>query len=431
MAALLLTAVFGTAVRALALESTIPRPTEASIPDPTLQLPEITEPPSPSVVKELLRRADVETVLVAPDNTCGYVSGLLGAAYTCGNTNGYCAFITTAAFGAVACCNSGGCDFRTDCRDREQISDGDCGNGCMNDIYTVKCSEASLPYCGTIRFSSSITDYFCHSLSYSTPMNALTTWIGEADGRKYSQVVVTLSSDALTSVGTSARGSGSATATGASGSSGSSSGDSSGGSSGSSSGGSGGGSSTNIGAIVGGAVGGVAVLALIGFGIWFLVRRSNKNKAAAVAPPPGPAPYPQMQQSPPPGGPSPGPMGVAGHQSVYNPQYPQQPGQQYPSPEGYMSPGAGYFPNQEKPGDPYITHASVQPSSPVSQVTDPRMSIQPSSPTSTVNSFQPQHTGGYQAPTPTVPSTVYEAGGDAVGTQGPNANHRGQFHELS
>ena len=40
--------------------------------------------------------------------------------------------------------------------------------------------------------------------------------------------------------------------------------------------------STPIGAIVGGAVGGVAVLALIGFGIWFIRRRNRKDKAAAV-----------------------------------------------------------------------------------------------------------------------------------------------------
>lgn len=78
MASLLLAAAFGAAVRAAALESTIAQPTDASITLQTAQVPQVTEPPSPAAVHELLRRADVETVLVGPDNTCGYVSGLLG-----------------------------------------------------------------------------------------------------------------------------------------------------------------------------------------------------------------------------------------------------------------------------------------------------------------------------------------------------------------
>lgn len=68
----------------------------------------------------------------------GATHDFVGAAYTCGNTNGYCAFYTTAGFGAVACCGDGSCDFRTDCKDQGQIAAGDCNNGCMNDIYTVK-----------------------------------------------------------------------------------------------------------------------------------------------------------------------------------------------------------------------------------------------------------------------------------------------------
>ncbi len=61
-------------------------------------------------------------------------------------------------------------------------------------------------------------------------------------------------------------------------------------------------SSTDVGAIVGGVVGGVAGIALIGLGIWFFMRRSNKKKAAnglhAAA-----APAPAGYQSPPGGGP--------------------------------------------------------------------------------------------------------------------------------
>ncbi|KAK6078003.1 hypothetical protein SCUP234_06377 [Seiridium cupressi] len=429
MASLLLAAAFGAVAQAIAIESTIAQPTSASLQHPTVQRVEVTQAPNPSVVRELLKRAEAQTVLVGPDNTCGYVSGLFGAAYTCGDTSGYCAFITTASLGVVACCDDSSCDFRTDCRDKVQVADGDCDNGCMNDIYTAKCTDSDLPYCGTILFSNSITDYFCQSLSYSTAMDALTTYIGETDGRSYSEVVITLTSDGITTKTSSNSGSTTKSGSITSSAAGSSS------SSGSNSGGSGGGgSSTNIGAIVGGVVGGVAVLALVAFGIWFMVRRSKKNKTAATASA-APAAYPQMQQSPPPGAPSPGPMGgaAAGHQSVYNPQYPQQPGQQYPSPQSYQSPQDGaYFHSQEKPAEPYVVgQAPMQPTSPMSQATDPRLSMQPSSPTSTMQSFQPQHTGGtYPSQNPSVPSTVYEAGGDAVGNQGHNANHRGQFHEL-
>ncbi|KAH6657685.1 hypothetical protein BKA67DRAFT_195378 [Truncatella angustata] len=438
MALLFLTAAFGVVVQAVAFESTVAQPTDVSIPHQTIQKAEVTTPPNPSAVRELLRRAEAQTVLVGPDNTCGYVSGSFGAAYTCQVTTGYCALLTTAGLGAVACCGASGCDFITDCRDAEQVDAGICNAACMNDIYTAKCTASSAPYCGTVRFLNSITDYFCHSLSYSTVMDVLTTYSGETDSRSYSELVITLT-DSSSSRITSARASGSATrsassgtATSDTGSLGGSSSDSSGGSSSSSgsssSGGSGGGSSAPIGAIVGGVVGGVAVLALIGLGIWLISRRNRRNKAAAASA----AGYPPAQQYPTPGAPSPGPgAAAAGHQSVYNPPYPQQ---QYPSPQGYQQPqGAGYFPNQEKPVEPYaVGHAPVQPSSPMSQATDPRYSLQPSSPTSTMNSFQPQHTGNtYQTQSPNVPSTVYEAGGDAVGTQGPNANHRGQFHELS
>lgn len=78
MAYLLLAAAFGAVVQAVALESTIAQPTGASIPQATFQESQVTQPPNPTVVRELLRRAEVDTVLVAPDNTCGYVSGSLG-----------------------------------------------------------------------------------------------------------------------------------------------------------------------------------------------------------------------------------------------------------------------------------------------------------------------------------------------------------------
>lgn len=84
-----------------------------------------------------------------------------------------------------------------------------------------------------------------------------------------------------------------------------------------------GGSSVPLGPIIGGAVGGVAALALIGFGIYFLVRANNKGKddiapatAAAAVPPPGPSAG--AQGPPPPASPT-GTPGMAQHGGYYDP----------------------------------------------------------------------------------------------------------------
>lgn len=75
MASLLTAAVFVTAVQALAFDGKPAKPTVASVPSPTFSLPEITLPPS---VHELAKRQNGQTVLVGPDNTCGYFDGRPG-----------------------------------------------------------------------------------------------------------------------------------------------------------------------------------------------------------------------------------------------------------------------------------------------------------------------------------------------------------------
>lgn len=98
-------------------------------------------------------------------------------------------------------------------------------------------------------------------------------------------------------------------------------------------------SSTPIGAIVGGAVGGVAVLALIGFLVWFLVRR---NKKADVPDQPAPA----MAQA---GGyPSPPPAGAPG----YDPRY------SYAATTGPISPTTGGYPSPVGSPAPFMNNAA-------------------------------------------------------------------------
>jgi hypothetical protein len=72
MSTLLLAAMFGTAVKALAFDGKPPQATGDSNPSETFEAPRITVPPS---IHELAKRQNVQTVLVGPDNTCGYVSG--------------------------------------------------------------------------------------------------------------------------------------------------------------------------------------------------------------------------------------------------------------------------------------------------------------------------------------------------------------------
>ncbi|KAI0850198.1 hypothetical protein F5Y00DRAFT_43436 [Daldinia vernicosa] len=439
MASLLSIAALVTAVQALALDGNNPEPTQASEPNPTFQSPKITLPPS---IQELAKRQNGQTVLIGPDNTCGYVDGRPGAAYTCNGKDVTCALVTTSTYGAVACCDGDGCGLRVACIDyRDFLYSSACDNGCIQDTYTVKCTRSTAPYCGTVTFSSGIIDYYCDTLSDSIPQQLYTTWHGETDGRTFTPVVVTLDESVATSPlpsatqtsgdddndndsSTSSAGSADATA------SADSDGDSSSSNSNSSN------SSTNVGAIAGGVVGGVAGLALIGLGIFFLIRHNNKKKRDITAQPPAA----QMQQGGGPGMPPTQPVpGAAGYQQPYSPHYSQQ---YPPPPPGY--PQQPYYADQNKPagftsvapGQLPDRNGSTSPTN--SQFTDNRQSSlqqQPTSPTSTVNSgWQPNqqpYPGQQQpSPVPNVPPTVHEAGGNVVGERNYNDNHHGQLHEL-
>lgn len=76
MASIFLVMLLGAMAHALVLDETMARPTITVIPDVTLSMaPAVTVPPSPH---ELLKRLDEIQVLLAPDNTCGYVDRRVG-----------------------------------------------------------------------------------------------------------------------------------------------------------------------------------------------------------------------------------------------------------------------------------------------------------------------------------------------------------------
>ncbi|KAM0330654.1 hypothetical protein ACHAQA_003605 [Verticillium albo-atrum] len=373
-------------------------------------LNQVNPRPTPApfdLLKARQATTSITTALVAPDNTCGYVSGRPGAVFTCNGADANCLFFTADSTlrGAVACCNS--------------------------DV-----TETSAQYCNTISFSSNIWDFFCNSIEISTPQAATTTYVGQTNADDWVPLALNDASEtSLTrpaepsetpdfgdnestqsSSPSSTSGSGGSTADGGSGSGG-------------------GGSSTPIGAIVGGVVGGVAAIAIIGFLIWFLLRRKKKQQAQDQ-----PIPPPVMQQAPP-QGPYPGGPPPNSHQSYYDPKFGYvQNYQQTPSP-GNDAYSPGFQQQQQQPvyGQPQVSpggyypsaaavpdrHDTTSPSS-MSGSTAHRLStVAPTSPGSVQGggTFPQQGAPGYGQQGQTQP-TIHEApnGGD---------HHRGQMHEMA
>ncbi|KAI1329302.1 hypothetical protein F5Y16DRAFT_106025 [Xylariaceae sp. FL0255] len=439
MSKLFTTATLVAAVQALAFDGKPAQQTQGVLPDATFAAPAVTAGPS---VKELLKRqSDLGTLFVAPDATCGYVSGRAGAAYTC-NDEYTCNLLEEPASstGYVACCNGEVCGARVTCLDYTQVySSSLCDDGCMQDTFTAKCTNEAQPYCGTVTFFAGIGDYYCDSLSISTAQQLYTTYNGE-NGVSWSTNVFNLdqtssassfdfSSFSFTdtsSTDTASSSSSSSTATNPTSSGGGDNGSSgNGGNNTSGDGGDNGNngsskkSSTPIGAIVGGVVGGVAVIVIAALGIFFLVRY-KKNKKEATAPPT--QPMQQNNMGPAGNGPAPGQGGAFPPQQ---PTYAQQPYQHTPSPQqsyyndqkpaGFV--GLAPVPDRNQSASPMSTHSN--PHSPVSSM---HSSWAPQTPAQQYNNMQPAHN---------VPPTVYEAGGNAIG--GPtdlNSNHHGQFHEM-
>ncbi|KAJ0165659.1 hypothetical protein CTA2_10472 [Colletotrichum tanaceti] len=386
------------------------------------------QPTKAPAYADLRRRqtSTITTVLVAPDNTCGFISGRAGAAYTCGSTAS-CLFFTAvdSTPGRVACCGSQECGARRTCYDSRQVSSSSlCDGGCLVDRFTLKCTNTARPYCNTISFSESIFDYWCNTAEISTPQAAVTTYEGQS-ARAWSPLALTddptSTSPGRTSINsvTTTVEPGPVTSTSAP-------------------------DPDNdekpvpIGAIVGGVVGGVAVIALVGLGIWFLLRKKKQN-------PQGQQQQQQQQQQPPMNqqrmsyAPGPGPHGsppqnaaITHSQSFYDPKfggqggYPQSFGGTPPPPQqgGYQQPYYGG--NMAVPDRADTTSPGA-----VSQMTQNRLSMQPQSqpqpvsPSGTPGGFQqygqPQQPLQPQQPPP---ATIHEAPTNGDG-------HRGHMHELA
>ncbi|GAP83858.1 putative duf1620 domain-containing protein [Rosellinia necatrix] len=438
MSRLLAAAILVAAVRGLAFDGKPARATAVVAPNPTFHFPTITQAPS---LRELFKRdTGDQTVLIGPDNTCGYIDGRPGAPLTCNNQY-TCAIVIQESYGRAGCCQGEDCGLRATCYDSQQVyASSYCNDACLQDTFTLKCTENTARFCNTATFFSGVIDYWCGPNQISTPQQISTTWNGQTDAVSWQEFIFTASGsdtgfESATDDGsfsfsfTSEPSSTTSIVTGGSGNSG---GNNGGSSNNNNNGGSSNGdtptekkSSTPIGAIVGGVVGGVAVIALIGLGIFFILRH-NKKKNPPVNP------EQSMQQAAAAGGTAPPATGAPGYppQAYNNANYGQQGYQQPPT-----SPQT-YFPQEQKPAGfvgiaPTVVPDRHDSTSPISQFSDPRHSTQPPhSPTSTLNAanWTPQPV---QPVSPGVPPNVHEAGGNIVGARDYNANHRGQFHEMA
>ncbi|KAK4151588.1 hypothetical protein C8A00DRAFT_35735 [Chaetomidium leptoderma] len=281
--------------------------------------------------------------------TCGYVNGNSMSGYVCANSAAQCLYNSDAS--AVGCCLTTSCNIYTACmpyassdvsfdRDRTRYCSESDSPSCAALVYadpTNSLSGYTIPSCGSVATTYNL--YFS-SFGANTPSTSSTrsslslttasTKSSEASSSEASSSSSDNDNDSNNTRAPAATSSSDAPNPEAAGS-----------------------SSPPIGPIVGGVVGGVAALALLGLGIFFLLRRKNH---AEGSPPPGP-----------PGGPAPSFMPPPG---------------QGPYPNQTPPPGQGPYLNQSPPPGqgPYPHHTPSPDHMAVPGAFDPRYSVSMASP---------------------------------------------------
>jgi len=361
--------------------------------------------PPPGGLRPLIKRQinsdddeDGTTVLVAPDNTCGFISALPGALYACSPTYS-CIFFTAATYtGNVACCDDFQCGARLTCVDYDSYySSSACDDGCRVDAFTVKCLDSALPYCNTVSFADDIYDYWCNSVDISTAQSASTAYSGQT-GRQFSPLPLDDPESSLILETDSDVPGATAPAEPSSPKDDNNGNDNNNGSDNNNNNNNNGNddddNGTPIGPIVGGVVGGIGAIALGGLGLWLFFRNKKKKQAAAAAANASAVTSPTMANAPPPHqGPPPGKPqqsfqqtsyydasggGAMGAAYSYAPHQQQQPHHQHPGgfhpmgntpPSNSASPTMSYH-DGSSPSAVYPSGFSVSP-----QATDNRNSV--------------------------------------------------------
>ncbi|KAG6151115.1 hypothetical protein E4U37_005314 [Claviceps purpurea] len=437
--------VLSTSAASHRLVATQPRATGiAPLPEHGHSLPQLTPPPRPDdshqdLVKRTAALETPITMMIVPDNTCGWLSARIDAPYTCarGDT---CGLILAQPTGAVMCYNVNDetSDFALSCIDYSSyFSSSACGYACDQNTYIRKCTNSSFPYCGTYDFLGGITDFRCHSIS-EPAQTILTSWRqdGETGRKTYSKFVkfvlpfsghIDLTPIPNSAVVASLTTTGAATGA-TSGSSVVASPTTTSAATSADVGNSGGdnpvkeSSKTPVGAIVGGVVGGVAAIGAGLLIIFFCLRRRNSRTAGITETPPSTI-QPSMQPMASPGMPMTQNRDPAFYDSHSN--RGSKPLQTYLA-------SAHQYPNATPPPqDGYFSQPSIDSSSPTaSKITDFRISHMTASPT-------PTSMDAYGAPVPGQQPHAQQnqsGGSQAVQDQQQQQQriqqHQPQFHQL-
>ncbi|KAH6613573.1 hypothetical protein B0J18DRAFT_469916 [Chaetomium sp. MPI-SDFR-AT-0129] len=267
--------------------------------------------PAPVAPRAILQKRDTAT--------CGYVDGDGANGYVCANSAARCLYNDQAS--AVGCCLTTSCNIYTACLDYASSS----ATKTFNADRTRFCSNSALPYCAYYKYDeneSSLAGYTiptCDStrgsyIIFLTSTSASATATGsssESSSSSTSESSSASSTESPSATGTEADGLPAETSSTATATPEPSSG-------------------APIGAIVGGVIGGIAALALIGLGVFFLMRRNSKNNrhnsppttAVGTVPPsfPGGPPGGPYQQLPTQASPQPH-MSVMGDPAALDPRY--------------------------------------------------------------------------------------------------------------
>ncbi|KAG5969875.1 hypothetical protein E4U58_000968 [Claviceps cyperi] len=395
-------------------------------------LPQPTPPPGPydfhlDLVKRTVALETPLTMMVAPDNTCGWMSARVDVPFSC-DSDKTCGLVLaqTTSSGAIMCFNEATQTYNLllTCIDyRAYYSSNACDSSCIRNTFIDKCTRRSFPYCVAYAFPGNITAYRCHSSAFRGPaQTVLTSWRhgGETGHKNYSKLVkfvlpfsgymdFTSISDSVITASLTTTSATTSAATGAA--TGADFGSSGGNDSAKDS------SKTPVGAIVGGVVGGVAAIGASLLIIFFCLRRRKSRTAGTTETPPS-SNQPSMQ-----------PMASLGISMTQNqdPAFYDSHSNHGSKPlQTYPASAQQYLRMTPSPQGGYLSQTSLDSSSPtVSKIADFQISQMAASPMST-------STDAYGAPAPgkQTQSSDSQAVQDQQLQQQRLQGHQTQIHQL-
>lgn len=290
---------------------------------------------------------DAKLLFKRGTNTCGYIDGDASQAVTCrADLGAECLYESGAS--AIGCCATTSCDIWTACLPRTSSD----ATSTADMDRTRYCSNTASPHCAVYLWKdpkwTGYTMAICDSVSTTYSFFPSPQAIADGETTTTSRRRSSSSSSTTTSSSSTTTKVGPTSTTAEPG-----------------------GGGAPVGAIVGGVIGGVAVLALLGVGLFFILRRlKQNNNVPPVAPvpqqmaaaPPGPQGPPQYPYSP---DPNMKPQMYSGVPSSVPSMYGPPPGQMPPPGPDGQNPGGFYY-NQLPHQDPRMSMASATPISPTS-----------------------------------------------------------------